>query len=96
MKPIEPIRPGAELARTEYQRTKELSNHFSLYLCVSFVQCNRIEKFENRNRSAAAPNTGQTMRASPMSYAVDGVQYLAVATGSDAVGFSLPFESRPD
>jgi hypothetical protein len=27
-----------------------------------------------------------------MSYAVDGVQYVAVATGSDAVGFSLPFD----
>jgi alcohol dehydrogenase (cytochrome c) len=35
-------------------------------------------------------NTGQTFRASPMSYAVDGVQYIAVAAGSDVISFSLP------
>ncbi|MGA7906669.1 MAG: PQQ-dependent dehydrogenase, methanol/ethanol family [Candidatus Sulfotelmatobacter sp.] len=35
-------------------------------------------------------NTGQTMYASPMSYAVDGVQYVAIAAGSDVFGFSLP------
>ena len=35
-------------------------------------------------------NTGQTMRASPMSYAVDGVQYVAIAAGSDVFSFSLP------
>jgi len=34
-------------------------------------------------------NTGQTIRASPMSYAVDGVQYVAVAAGSDLFSFSL-------
>ena len=35
-------------------------------------------------------NTGQTMHASPMTYAVDGVQYVAVAAGSDVFSFSLP------
>jgi alcohol dehydrogenase (cytochrome c) len=35
-------------------------------------------------------NTGQTMHASPMSYMVNGVQYLAVASGSDIFSFSLP------
>jgi len=35
-------------------------------------------------------NTGQTIRASPMSYEVDGVQYIAIAAGSDVLSFSLP------
>jgi alcohol dehydrogenase (cytochrome c) len=35
-------------------------------------------------------NTGQGMHASPMSYAVDGVQYVAIAAGSDIFSFSLP------
>jgi alcohol dehydrogenase (cytochrome c) len=34
-------------------------------------------------------NTGQTIRASPMSYSVDGAQYVAVAAGSDVFSFSL-------
>jgi alcohol dehydrogenase (cytochrome c) len=34
--------------------------------------------------------TGQTMHASPMSYAVDGRQYLAIAAGSDLFAFGLP------
>jgi alcohol dehydrogenase (cytochrome c) len=34
-------------------------------------------------------NTGQMMHASPMSYAVAGVQYIAVASGSDVFCFSL-------
>jgi alcohol dehydrogenase (cytochrome c) len=34
-------------------------------------------------------NTGQIMRASPMAYAVDGVQYVSVASGSDVFSFSL-------
>ena len=34
-------------------------------------------------------NTGQSMRASPMSYAVDGVQYVAIAAGSDVFSFQL-------
>ena len=35
-------------------------------------------------------NTSQTMYASPMSYAVDGVQFVAIAAGSDFFIFSLP------
>jgi alcohol dehydrogenase (cytochrome c) len=35
-------------------------------------------------------NTGQSFHASPMSYEVDGVQYLAIAAGSDIFSFSLP------
>ena len=35
-------------------------------------------------------NTGQSIRASPMSYAVDGVQYVAIAAGGDVISFSLP------
>ncbi|MGB2605085.1 MAG: PQQ-dependent dehydrogenase, methanol/ethanol family [Candidatus Sulfotelmatobacter sp.] len=35
-------------------------------------------------------NTGQVMRASPMTYAIDGVQYVAIAAGSDVFGFALP------
>jgi alcohol dehydrogenase (cytochrome c) len=35
-------------------------------------------------------NTGQTIVASPMSYMVDGVQYVAIAAGSDVFSFSLP------
>jgi len=37
-------------------------------------------------------NTGQSMHASPMSYAVDGVQYVAIAAGSDVISFALPYE----
>jgi alcohol dehydrogenase (cytochrome c) len=35
-------------------------------------------------------NTGQEMRASPMSYSVDGVQYVAIAAESDIFSFALP------
>ena len=35
-------------------------------------------------------NTGQTISASPMTYAVDGVQYVAISAGSDVFIFSLP------
>jgi alcohol dehydrogenase (cytochrome c) len=35
-------------------------------------------------------NTGQAMHASPMSYMVDGVQYVSVAAGSDVFSFALP------
>ena len=35
-------------------------------------------------------NTGQTMHASPMTFMVDGVQYVAIAAGSDVFTFSLP------
>ena len=35
-------------------------------------------------------NTGQTFRASPMTYAVDGEQYVAVAGESEIFSFALP------
>jgi alcohol dehydrogenase (cytochrome c) len=35
-------------------------------------------------------NVGQRMHASPMSYAVDGRQYFAIAAGSDMFAFALP------
>lgn len=35
-------------------------------------------------------NTGQLMSASPMTYAVDGAQYVTIAAGSDIFTFSLP------
>jgi alcohol dehydrogenase (cytochrome c) len=34
-------------------------------------------------------NTGQRFRASPMTYAVDGVQYVAIAAGSNVFSFAL-------
>jgi len=34
-------------------------------------------------------NAGQGVRASPMSYAVDGMQYVAVSAGSDVFSFAL-------
>jgi alcohol dehydrogenase (cytochrome c) len=35
-------------------------------------------------------NTGQDFSASPMSYAVQGKQYVAIAAGSDIFSFALP------
>ena len=35
-------------------------------------------------------NTGQDISASPMSYAVDGKQYVSIAAGSDVFSFALP------
>jgi alcohol dehydrogenase (cytochrome c) len=35
-------------------------------------------------------NTGQSLHASPMSYAVNGKQYVAIASGSDLFTFALP------
>ena len=35
-------------------------------------------------------NTGQDMSASPMTYAVDGKQYVAIAAGSNVFSFALP------
>jgi len=40
-------------------------------------------------------NTGQLMRASPMTYSVAGVQYVAIAAGSDVFCFSLSADSLP-
>jgi alcohol dehydrogenase (cytochrome c) len=50
-----------------------------------------LEAVEARTGSALWHfDTGQTLHASPMSYAVDGVQYVAVSAGSDVFSFSLP------
>src|SRR5258708_3730026 len=35
-------------------------------------------------------NTGQTWKAGPMTYTVDGNQYIAVAAGSTILAFGLP------
>jgi len=35
-------------------------------------------------------NTGQSFTASPMTYAVDGIQYVAISAGSDVFSFALP------
>jgi len=40
-------------------------------------------------------NTGQVMRASPMTYSVAGVQYVSIAAGSDVFCFSLAANSLP-
>jgi alcohol dehydrogenase (cytochrome c) len=37
-------------------------------------------------------NTGQNFRGSPMSYAVEGIQHVAIAAGSDVISFALPQE----
>ena len=51
------------------------------------------ESFEAVEAKTGRPlwhfNTGQVMRASPMSYAVQGVQYVAIAAGSDVFCFAL-------
>jgi len=50
-----------------------------------------LEAVEARTgRSLWQFTTGQSIHASPMSYAVDGVQYVAVAAGGDVISFSLP------
>jgi alcohol dehydrogenase (cytochrome c) len=52
------------------------------------------ESFEAVDGKTGRPlwhfNTGQMMRASPMTYAVDGVQYVVISAGSDVFTFSLP------
>jgi alcohol dehydrogenase (cytochrome c) len=40
-------------------------------------------------------NTGQLMRASPMTYSVSGVQFVAIAAGSDVFCFTLSADSSP-
>src|SRR5438445_1736890 len=51
------------------------------------------ESFEAVDAATGRPlwhfNTGQTFVASPMTYAVDGVQYVAIAAGSDVFSFEL-------
>jgi alcohol dehydrogenase (cytochrome c) len=52
------------------------------------------ESFEAVDAKTGKPlwhfNTGQTLHASPMSYAVNGKQYVAIASGSDIFSFALP------
>jgi hypothetical protein len=52
------------------------------------------EAFEAVDVQAGKPlwhfNTGQGFSASPMSYAIQGKQYVAIAAGSDIFSFSLP------
>jgi alcohol dehydrogenase (cytochrome c) len=52
------------------------------------------ESFEAVDGKTGEPlwhfNTGQRIRASPMSYAVNGKQYVAIAAGNDFFSFALP------
>jgi len=52
------------------------------------------QSFEAVDARTGAPlwhfNTGQNLHASPMSYAVNGKQYIAIAAGSDIFSFALP------
>ena len=52
------------------------------------------ESFEAIDAQSGRPlwhfNTGQDMTASPMSYAIAGKQYVAIAAGSDIFSFALP------
>ena len=52
------------------------------------------ESFEAVDAKSGKPlwhfNTGQSIHASPMSYAVNGKQYLAIAARSDVFSFALP------
>jgi alcohol dehydrogenase (cytochrome c) len=52
------------------------------------------ESFEAVDAKSGKPlwhfHTGQPLHASPMSYAVNGKQYVAIAAGSDVFSFALP------
>jgi len=52
------------------------------------------ETFEAVDAKTGKPlwhfNTGQFLHASPMSYAVNGKQYVAIAAGGDVFSFALP------
>jgi len=52
------------------------------------------ESFEAVDAETGAPlwhfHTGQLMHASPMSFALDGKQYVAIASGNDVFTFALP------
>lgn len=52
------------------------------------------ESFEAVDAKTGRPlwhfNTGQNFSASPMTYAVNGVQYVVIAAGSDVFSFALP------
>jgi alcohol dehydrogenase (cytochrome c) len=53
-----------------------------------------VQSFEAVDARSGTPlwyfHTGQNIHASPMSYAVKGVQYVAIASGSDIFSFALP------
>jgi len=55
---------------------------------------NDAESFEAVNARTGESlwhfNTGQSMHASPMTFAVSGKQYVAIASGSDVFTFALP------
>jgi alcohol dehydrogenase (cytochrome c) len=55
---------------------------------------NDTQSFEAVDARTGAPlwhfNTGQNIHASPMSYAVNGNQYVAIAAGSNVFSFGLP------
>lgn len=55
---------------------------------------NDAEAFEAVNAQTGMSlwhfNTGQSMHASPMNYALGGKEYVAVASGSDVFSFALP------
>lgn len=52
------------------------------------------ESFEAVHAGSGKPlwhfNTGQTLHASPMTYAINGKQYVAIAAGNDIFTFALP------
>lgn len=54
------------------------------------------ESFEAVDARTGQPlwhfNVGQPMTASPMTFAVQGTQYVAIAAGSDVIAFTLPSE----
>lgn len=55
--------------------------------------CDDSESFEAVDAKSGQPlwhfNTGQNFHASPMTYATNGVQYVAIAAGSDVFAFSF-------
>jgi alcohol dehydrogenase (cytochrome c) len=52
------------------------------------------QSFEALNAMDGKPlwhfNTGQNITASPMTYAIDGKQFVSIAAGSDIFSFALP------
>jgi alcohol dehydrogenase (cytochrome c) len=52
------------------------------------------QSFEAINAADGKPlwhfTIGQDMSASPMTYAIGGMQYVAIAAGSDIFSFALP------
>ena len=60
--------------------------------------CDDSESFEAVDAKTGQPlwhlNTGQNFHASPMTYEVNGVQYVAIAAGSDIFTFTLPQSSH--